>query len=379
MRILYGVHGYGRGHATRTLAVLPHLAARHQVLILAGGDAYQTMSPDYPVVRIPTLGFAYNSGSTSRSRSNWQTFRYNLPAALDLLCGGPTFDMVRGIVQEFGPDVVISDAETWTHRVAGFLRIPRIGFDHIGILAHCWPPLDPADWLEAWIDRTCYLALMGRPDRVLISSFFDAAARSPGVRVVPTLPRQTVRQVTPSEGDSILVYLNRGQDQLSESILQALRGLNCPVRIYGTPRRGREGLLNFLPPSNLPFLEDLACCRAVVSTAGNQLVGEAMHLGKPVLVFPERCVEQRMNARAVERLGIGMRGSFKDFTTMRIRQFLGRLDFFAGNIRRLRRDGLAEAIAAIDQFLNELAPASLRPSQEETVASPTAPAAGVTL
>ena len=232
-------------------------------------------------------------------------------------------------------------------------------FDHVGILAHCRPPLDPFDRLKVWLDRSCYLMLMGRPDRVLVSSFYDAPPRGPGVRVIPTLPRQAVRDLTPGEGDFLLVYLNRGQDQFDEGIRQALRGLNCPVRIYGTPQRGRDGLLNFLPPSDLPFLEDLARCRAVLSTAGNQLVGEAMHLGKPVLVFPERCVEQRMNARAVERLGIGMRASFKDFTTSRIRQFLGRLDVFADNIRRLRRDGLAEALGALDQFLGELA--STRP------------------
>src|SRR5262249_24738292 len=124
MRILYAVHGYGRGHATRALAVLPHLAARHQLLILAGGDAYQIISSDCAVVRIPTLGFAYSAGKGARRRSNWQTLRYNLPAALDLLCGGPTFELVRAVVQEFAPDVVIADAEAWTHHVAAALKIP---------------------------------------------------------------------------------------------------------------------------------------------------------------------------------------------------------------------------------------------------------------
>jgi uncharacterized protein (TIGR00661 family) len=356
MRILYGVHGYGRGHATRTLAVLPHLAARHQLLILAGGDAYQMISRDYPVVRIPTLGFTYTPGSKARSRSNWRTLRHNLPAALDLLCGGPTFELVRGAVREFAPDVVISDAEPWAHQVAASLHIPRLGFDHVGILAHCRPPLDSLDRLKVRIDRACYLLLMGRPQRVLVSSFYDAPPRGPGVRVVPTLPRQAVRDLAPSAGDFLLVYLNRGQDQFDEAMRLALRGLNCPVRVYGTPRQGRDGPLTFLPPSDLPFLEDLAGCRAVLSTAGNQLVGEAMHLGKPVMVFPERCVEQRANARAVERLGIGMRASFRNFTTARIRRFLGRLDSFTANIRRLRRDGLPEALRALDQFLGELVP-----------------------
>jgi len=55
MRIVYGIHGYGRGHSSRALAVLPELAARHELLILAGGDAREALRADYSVVPIPTL------------------------------------------------------------------------------------------------------------------------------------------------------------------------------------------------------------------------------------------------------------------------------------------------------------------------------------
>ncbi len=357
MRIVYGVHGYGRGHASRTLAVLPHLFARHQVLVLAGGDAYQAMAPEYSVVRVPTLAFAYGRGKTGR-RSNWHTFRHNLPAFLDLLCGGPTFQFVSEIVREFAPDLVISDAEAWSSHVATAHRIPRISFDHIGIMAYCRPQLAGLDRLSSWFDTACYRLLMGRPDRVIVSSFFDAPPLDPSVSVVGTLPRDAVRAMQPSEGEHLLLYFNRGQDQFQNAVLAVLHELDCPVRIYGTPRRGRERNLTFLPPSNIPFLEDLASCRAVISTAGNQLVGEALFLGKPVLVFPESCAEQRMNALAVERLGIGMKASFRRFTAPTIRRFLARRDDFATNIRRHRRDGLPDAIQAIDQFIDGLAAGS---------------------
>jgi hypothetical protein len=69
VRILYAVHGYGRGHATRTLAILPELARRHTLLCLAGGDAYTAIWPDFPVVRIPTLRFVYARGTGRVSNS----------------------------------------------------------------------------------------------------------------------------------------------------------------------------------------------------------------------------------------------------------------------------------------------------------------------
>src|SRR5262249_2970715 len=287
-------------------------------------------------------------------------FRRNFPALLDLFWGGPTFDLVREITEDFAPDVIISDAEAWTHHVAAFLRVPRISFDHIGILAYCKPPLERGDRVEAWFDAFCYRALVGRPDRVLVSSFFDAPPRRPGVRVVGTLPRQAVRTLARTDRGHLLVYFNRGRDQLHDHFLRPLEDLGLPVHIYGSDRRGRAGRLTFLPPSDLPFLEDLASCRAVISTAGNQLVGEALFLQKPLLVLPERCVEQRMNALAVERLGIARKLRPHESTLPALRSFLDRLDVYRQRMAGQHRDGLPEALAPLDQFLAELVPSAAR-------------------
>ena len=42
-------------------------------------------------------------------------------------------------MRAFEPDLVISDAEPFTHQAAAALGVPRIGFDHFGILSHCRP------------------------------------------------------------------------------------------------------------------------------------------------------------------------------------------------------------------------------------------------
>jgi uncharacterized protein (TIGR00661 family) len=358
MRILYAVHGYGRGHATRTLAVLPELARRYPLLCLAGGDAYTAIWPDFPVVRIPTLGFAYVRG-TGRV-SNWQTLRRNLPAVLDLMCRGPVFETVREIVRDFGPDVIISDAEVWSHRVAADLKIPRISFDHVGLMAYCQPEVEWRDRLAAWFNAECYRWLMGQPDRALVSSFYAIRPRRPDVKVVGPLLRRAVRELVPRRGDHVVAYFNQGKHQLLPPILDALAGAGPRVHVYGSDRQGQQGPLTFLPLSGLPFLEDLASCRAVISTAGNQLIGEALYLGKPVCVMPEACVEQRLNAAAVERMGIGRRVTARQFTEERLRAFLANLDWYAGNLAAYVRDGVQESLVAIEQFLTELAPAARR-------------------
>lgn len=361
MRIVYGVHGYGRGHATRAMSVFPELARRHDVLILAGGDAYASIRPDFPVVGIPTLGYFYDQ---SGRRSNWLTLKQNAPTALDVLRSGPSFQSLLERVEEFRPDVVISDAELFTNRIAAKLGVPRISFDHFGIMAYCRPPIPLLDRVIACRDALVYKWLMGSPERVIVSSFYEAPPRRAGVAVVGPMLRDQVYRLRPFRGEHILVYLNNGEHQFTKRMEAALRGADCPVRLYGVRREGVDGNFDFRPPSNRPFLEDLAGCRAVISTAGNQLVGEAMHLDKPLLVTPEDCVEQRLNAAAVERMGIGLQARQRDISTQVVRGFLDRESEFIRNIRREKRDGRAEALAVIERFLAELAPRAGAPRRQ---------------
>lgn len=373
MRIAYGVFGYGRGHATRAAAVLKDLALKHDLLIIAGGDAYEQLSLHFPVQKIPTLGYAY---AANAKRSNYRTIRQNAWHALDILFRGPVAQQVTAALADFRPDVVISDAEPWTHRAARRLRIPRIGFDHFGLMAHCKLSLPWLDWLRSFRDVWIYRTLMGTPQRVIVSSFYHAPPRWSGVEVIGPLLRAEVLQFAPRAGEHLLCYFNKGEFQFTPQVERTLAAAGVPVLVYGTQRRGLVGNLDFRPLSNLPFVEDLAGCRAVISTAGNQLVGEALHYGKPLLVMPEDCVEQRMNAAAVERMGIGMQTTLETFGPVVLVRFLGRESEFRSQTRLHARDGKAEAIAVIERFLGELG-ASVATSKAES--HPAAPQAALSI
>jgi len=352
MRIAYGVHGYGRGHATRAAAVLSELARRHEVLILAGGDAYDTLCREHTVTRIPTLGYRYRANGT---RSNLLTFKSNYRSVMDIWRRGPVSGLVEEILRDHQTEIVISDAEPWTHRSAERLGIPRIGFDHFGIMAYCRPELTLADRLVAARDVWLYRRLMGQPERVLVSSFFPAPPRRPGVRVVPPLLRREVYSPEAARGEHLLVYFNKGEHLFSKRIENALRALERPVVVYGAGRVGPCGNIRFRAPANVSFLEDLASCRAVFSTAGNQLVGEALHFRKPMLVMPEDCPEQRMNARALEALGIGRAVPHGRVDARDLQEFLAHEDQFVRALSARAADGRREAAEALEQFIAELA------------------------
>lgn len=353
MKIAYGVHGYGRGHATRALAILRELRKKHEVLVLAGSDAYDALCDERPVARIPTFGYEYRRRG---GKSNWLTFRRNAPSALDLLTGGNVSAMVEQIIREFDAKIVISDAEPWTHHAAARLGIPRISFDHFGILAFFRPQMSWFDRMLAQRDVWLYRMLMGQPERVIVSSFYDAPAARGGVQLVGPILRREVYETPASQGDYLLAYFNKGAKLFTRRVETALRDVGLPVLVYGVPRVGRCGNLDFRLPGNHTFIEALAGCRAVVSTAGNQLVGEAAHFEKPLLVIPEDCVEQRVNGAAVERLGLGMCVSQRGISADVVREFLSREETWRENLRRQRRDGRIDALRTIERFVGELTP-----------------------
>lgn len=353
MRIAYGVLGYGQGHATRALSVLPLLERHHEVMILASGDALHALAPSYPVYRLPNLRYEYNDVG---KRCLIRTAESQWPTVADAFLGGPAFTGVMKALRDFSPDVAICDCDPFVHSAASRLGIPRVSFDHFGLLAFCRVEMPLVDWLCAARDVSMYRMLIGNPARIVVSSFFDVPPVRSGVTLVPALVREEVRSAQSRPGEHLLVYLNNGKRQMTPHVEEALRGLKMPVIVYGTERRGDDGELSFRAPSAQGFVDDLARSVAVFSTAGNQLVAEALHLAKPMLVVPENTVEQRTNARAIEGMGFGRVVEHENISTDVIRTFLKEVPAFLAAAKLNARDGTNEAASALLRFAAELAP-----------------------
>jgi hypothetical protein len=75
-----------------------------------------------------------------------------------------------------------------------------------------------------------------------------------------------------------------------------------------------------------------------------------------MLVVPERCVEQRLNAAAVERLGIGVRLTWRTLDAERVRRFLANCDEYRHSPAFHNPDGLKPSLEALHDFLGELVP-----------------------
>ena len=290
VRILYGVVGEGMGHAIRSRVVLDELSRRHEVEVVVSGRAHGYLkaleSERLGVNRIWGLSLVYEDNQVR----NFRTLLANLKGAL-VEGGWP--ENIRAffdIAERFRPDVVVSDFESWSYLFARMNGLPVISLDNQQIVARCELPPEVTEGHEAEAQLTRAIVKAKLPGclHYLITTFFYPPVVKPRTTLVPIL-RPLVLSARPEEGEHLLVYQTSTSDA---ALLDRLRETGVECRIYGV-RRGiqteeREGTLRFKPFSDEGFIDDLRSARGVVANGGFTLLGEAVHLHRPVLSVPVR-------------------------------------------------------------------------------------------
>lgn len=350
--IAYSLAGEGRGHATRAKTIIDQLIKRqHQVVVFAPDLAFQFLSRVYQfenrvsVEAIPGLMFHYTTARLDFSKTTVQgmKFLFHLPALIGTL---------QRRLSEIEPDLVITDFEPALPRAATRMGIPWMSIDHQHFLAVSDLSGLPKQlqW-KAWGMSQVVKAYYDSPDKMVVSSFYFPPLRVGYENVVQTgvLLRERVALAQPETHDHLIVYLRR---YAHPKIMSALEKCGSEVRVYGLSPRRAEGCLRFLPISDEGFLEDLRTCRALISTAGNQLLGEAMFLRKRCFVFPEeRNFEQEINARFLGESGAGTWVHLSELEDSTIRRFTDNLDQYECEIPRSKLNGNNATLQVIDSML----------------------------
>jgi uncharacterized protein (TIGR00661 family) len=320
--------GEGRGHATRVSTLVHRLEERHEILIWTSADALdvlrQRFSTGHPRVRVeevPGIVFEYSAGRLDVARS--------IVAGIDYRARqlGPLVDRMISGLEAFNADLAITDFEPALPRAAGRLGVPLVSVDHQHFLVSY--DLDVLPWQlrwNAWFMGHAVWMYVPEADETVVSAFFRPPLRHGWEHVIQVGPllRPEVASARPSDGGFILSYLRR---HTPFSTIEALVDCGMPVRVYGLGQRDPVGQVSFHAIDEAAFVADMASCTALVAAAGNQLIGEALHLGKPLLVLPELAhAEQSMNAHFLRSMGCGDFCPLEEVTRDRVRAFLGSVD-----------------------------------------------------
>jgi len=286
MKILYGVQATGNGHISRSRAVVAALKNRgHEVCVLLSGrnprqlweiDTFKPYSI-YRGLTFFTSAGKLRYGRTIRELRLMRFFR----------------DIAAFRADDF--DLVITDFEPLSARIARRNRIPSIGLGHQ--YAFRYPiPLARRDFLSLLVLR--YFAPVDYPIGLHYHHFHYP--------ILPPIIADIDKSGISCDPLKVLVYLPFEDVSTVVSMLKDLRKgqFYCYVSVQESHD---EGNIHLRPFSRRNFISDLKSSSGVIANAGFTLTSEALYLGKKLLVKPlAGQLEQTSNARALQQLNLGM-------------------------------------------------------------------------
>lgn len=288
MKILFGVQGTGNGHISRSRELVRKLKEDgHELQVIISGRKedelreIEIFSP-YRVLKGLTL-------VTYRGRMNYIDTMFQLDLTR-LMTDVINLDMT-------GVDLVITDFEPVTSMAARIKGLPSVGFGH----QYAFPfriPMSRGNMFEKY---TLLNFAPARYNAGLHWHHFNQPI------FPPVIPETLYRTTRPAEDPKkILVYLPFEEVDDVEAFVRPFDSNR--FFIYGKVKEDRDTEhLHFRSYSRDGFLQDLMESSGVVCNAGFELPGEALHLGKKLLLRPlDGQIEQESNALALVELGYGM-------------------------------------------------------------------------
>lgn len=348
MRILYGVVGEGMGHATRSRVVLEHLTKHHDVHIVVSGRARDYLAKRFENVHnIWGFTIQYEGNSVKK----WQTVLQNLKGAVT---GWPqNVRKYMEIADDFKPDVVISDFESFSYLYARNHFLPCISVDNMQIINRCKhePELLAGHEDQFQLTKGIVKSKVPGSFHYLVTTFFYPPVRKERTTLVPSILRPEILNAKSEKGEHLLVYQTMTSNT---ALIEELRKSGIECRIYGFKRDitsdVREGNLIFKPFSEAGFIDDLRTARGVVGGGGYTLMSEAVYLRKPMLSVPiGGQFEQVMNALYLQKLNFGMHA--EQLTGPVLGEFLEKIDGCAKSLESYTQDGNTVLLSKLDELL----------------------------
>jgi len=307
VRIIYGCNSQGQGHLSAAATLVPLLERRgHEVRVISSGPQPPNIYQFRWHRHFSGLPYALVGGRADP----WQTVRNwcgNLPSTLTSL-----LDLKR-MVQEFEPELIISDFE------------PMTGSPFLSPGCEVVSMCRQVALLDPNIPLPACSSIQQRITVTMVRCFTMGATRFHGFhyapdshRCVPPVIREDLLRYPVVQGKHLFIYNyhHTGKGEL-ERLLNWSKRRGVPVRVYGFPgeiARGLHGNVLMQPSDRFQMLADLASCRAALVTSGLTTPLEAFLLQKPVVTIPlQNQWEQYTNAWHLELAGMAKMSTTWDY------------------------------------------------------------------
>jgi uncharacterized protein (TIGR00661 family) len=361
MRILYGVVGEGMGHAIRSRVVLDEMVKKHDVQVVVSGRAHDYLQKRAAELHRRDAGAEHLHvkkiwGLTIVTEDNEvRNFRTLVENVKGAITGGwpKNIKAYFDLADNFKPEVVVSDFETWSYLYALNQGLPVISVDNMQIINRCRHEKKMIQGHEGsfQIAKGIVKAKLPAAYHYLITTFFYPPVRKARTSLHPPILRPEILAAKSEQGEHLLVYQTYTTNQQLPELLRKT-GIEC--RIYGLKRDlkadHRDENLLYRPFSEQGFIDDLRTCRGVIASAGFTLMGEAVYLHKPMLAEPvAKQFEQILNARYLDELGYGLHAEAIDQAALS--EFLRRIPDYRCSLATYAQRGNESLLEKLDERL----------------------------
>lgn len=350
-RVTLLVNGLGLGNSTRCHAIIQRLAAKGAIIeVITSGNGLWYFADRPEVARIheiESLYYARKGGSLSigatlaSARALFAIQRRNARRVGEILAAEP-------------PDVVVMDS-MYNFRPIRRLGIPLAALNNADVVWHSFRRLGdaPASVKPQFymVETPDYLFHRMVPDLV-ISPTLDSGIRESGGRIKRVGPIvRTGYHAAPRRGAAERAVIMLSGSVFGTPVSLARADHRVQIDIVGreapdgwTPRQGITYHGKVI--DTLPILRD---ADLAVVNCGFSAVSEMFWMRKPMVVVPvPNHAEQWVNARTIERLGVGMMAREDNYEEI-MAQALDRIEEFQSAYDTLppMEDGAAQAADAI--------------------------------
>jgi uncharacterized protein (TIGR00661 family) len=292
----YFIHGRGRGHASRSFSVNRGLrTAGYTPTLHTGGDARDLL------------------GSAGKRR---EPLRPNALAPLALLTRSATDSLRFGRAR---PDIVVSDGDQAAVLGAKVAGIPSLVVGH-DLVFHPRVNTGFDECAELRFQRLNSLP-MRAGSRLIAVHFLPASSDDPRISVARPDTLDGADFGPANERGPVLCYF---RDPGGRDLARTLVARGHDVVLF-SPDGQRETGIEARPFDRASFIEALKACRAVVATAGSNVIAECVTTARPLLaLYRKSDSEQLLNATQVERARVGVSSEWAD-GEQRLHEFLSRV------------------------------------------------------
>lgn len=345
-KILYGVCGEGFGHATRSRILIRYLIKQgYEIRIIAGGKAYKLLSKEFKrVEEIESVHFVFENNEVRLIKTVFNTI-YRA-----LFLTPSSFLKVKKIIEEYKPDIIITDADPIGNTVGFIKGIKRISIDNPHAMLYRKYDIKSNEFL-AWFLLTIALRItMIKPQKYIIYDFSDKQIKNKRVLFLKPLIQEGILKQKPTYSDHIFVYQTVDCDR---KIVETLKKFDEKFLIYCYNKESKEENITFKKFNENEFYQDISQAKAIITNAGFTLISEALYLKKPVLALPIKDqFEQVLNGKFIQKLGVGT--YYMNLDEKKLRDFLNNLDKYREKLKNYDSGRQEETLKRIEEEIQKL-------------------------